>query len=204
MILCKNNDSFDNRKPIVLVDIDGVIVDFQEGVRRVLKEKGILFRPEWQTTYNYDGNICCKKEQIYSEFRNPELYLQSPFTEKALEALNILSQYANAIAYTKVVKDKNIFAIRREFCSRMNFQGYYIYYGINKDIPEENIDAVIDDCPDVIQMWADKKQNTQRYIIKAPYNKTFCDTTDAYVADNFYDSVYQYVHNTALRKESTI
>ena len=197
---------YDKSKPSVLVDVDGVIVNFQEGIRRVLADKKILFRPEWQTSYNYDGNICCTKEQIFAEFNNPDVYKRSPFIEKALEALIILQDYANVIAYTKVVRDETIFNLRKNFCEQLNIQGYIIYYGVNKDTvyiaDKENsllpvsFDAVFDDCPAVIKMWEQWEGCTKKYIIKAPYNEAFCKDTEAIVVNSLYDGVYQYIHDT--------
>ena len=72
---------------LVLLDIDGVIVDMLEGIHRVLFEEGVTFFPENVETYNFHGDIGCPRTKVFETFSNVKTF---EYIEKkcALDYLN--------------------------------------------------------------------------------------------------------------------
>ena len=182
-----------NFEHTALVDIDGVILNFQEGLRLVLKEKGITFNPAATRTYNYDGDVGCSKDEIFAEFRNPKLYKTAPFLERALDGLPFLNQFANTHAYTGSVDSPEVVTIREKLCNVLPFNEYSLFVGEHKGVKLPNKakpNVVFDDCPAVINMWC-SMDVPNVYVIDAPYNRGCVDERCIRMND-FYDAVVDY------------
>ena len=198
MIYVNKNEN--KNKRLALVDVDGVILNFQEGIRSVLSEKGIIFNIDAVRTYDYEGDVGCDRKLIFNEFRNPKVYETAPYLPKAILGLMRLNSVATTHAYTGSVPDIQIVGMREALCNKLPFDAYTIFTGEHKGIKlseDDTIndtlkpDVVFDDCPAVINMWCET-DIPYVYVIDAPYNKE-CEGR-CIRANNFYEAVLDYIN----------
>ena len=177
-------------KPTVLVDIDGVVLNFHEGMRQVLEEQGHTYIVEHQTTYSFGGDIGCDKKLIFDNFMNPEVYKKAPLHYMAKESIELLKTVANVETYTSTVPSKEIIEIRRKLCEdelgiKMN------RYDIGHKPVVPGVLALFEDCPDNLIPWRDT--DTELYLIEHPYNFS-CNDRRFIKAYNFHDAVMRFMN----------
>lgn len=199
-------------RPIALVDIDGVMLDFATGLSRVLNPLGFRYRPELQTTYDFQGQGEEIRKACLEHVNEPLVYRLAPFYEKSLEAIAILKQYCCVVAYTASTKDTLDGRIR--LCESLPFDYWIVSDTIvkSKDLvfrhPETGYirhlkpAVLFDDSPEVLKLWADEP-NLCLVKITQPYNRDFNhdhkEIPHMLHSESLYDAVYDYVKYLTLK-----
>lgn len=154
----------------VLVDVDGTLLNLNEGARQVLGSKGIDFNYWNAKTYDLNGSIGCHKEDVYTAYKSVECYIKAPLYDGVLDGLDLLRKAGVEIhAYTACYSIEEIFNERVKLIKSLGMVGMP-YIGGSKPILL-GYDAVFDDHLDVVLNWVESDlTNTSVYLIEHSYN----------------------------------
>lgn len=200
------------KMPVVLVDIDGTMVDIYENVRIRLAKKGIDFHPEGIKEYNFIGDIGCKRQDVFTVLYERETYENMPFYKDAEKALVALGMSCFVCAYTSSMNLPSIMQERKRLITNMPFDEIFYFPGREKntvlsdadkssmrnprilDDAAFKVNAVFDDYPKIIRMW---KDSAHCFVTKQPYNHNMPELEDgtAVCAGSFYDNVKFFLDN---------
>ena len=172
----------------VCVDCDGVLLNMLEAIKEYLEKRGKPFYPNNVIRYNFEGDIGCKKSDVFNSLYDIELYKTQELYSNAMLALNKLFYSSIDVrAYTSSVNVKSI--INYKACM---FNRKYMMSRIKE------ADALFDDCLGVHKDWIDAGYKGTLYLIDAPYNsekhnKDFPYFNRVIRCKDFNDAVNKYV-----------
>lgn len=201
-------------KPLVYCDIDGVILNFTDGIKKYLKQtKGVDFYPENITTYSFDGNIGCDRQLIFDCFDKPEVYELADLYEGIdKELMRKFAEYYDVHCYTTVVKNKEVYRRRYELCRSLSMVGYPFWQTrkpVLSDAENGRETILIEDCLGVIEDWYVSGSKATFYLIDRPYNRITEDNKNKEVwkriirVKSFADLAHKLIaQNTELKGES--
>ena len=182
---------------VALVDIDGTIVNTCGALKTYLAQFGKNFKPENVITYNFDGDIGVSKSDIFSAFKEPDLYKYLTLYDGVVSSLDELKKYCRVIAYTSMPDINNLQHKRKELCEWLGFDSVLIYDN-NKPVLS-GINVLFDDCLDVHDSWA-SCSNTRQYLINQTYNQKINNVYRSSLwekvirVENFSDAVTDYIN----------
>ena len=172
------------------VDIDGVLLDLVGSVKEILVSKGIDFFPEKIESYNFDGNIGCKKSDIFKCLSDVETFKSAKFYSGALDALERLSSRYTVKPFTKSSSNSELIKERMSLLDLLELE-QIVFVG-NKLTPLGDENAVIfEDCYENIIKCINDGFRGRIYLISHPWNKN-CDISNypnVIRSDSFLDAV---------------
>jgi 5'(3')-deoxyribonucleotidase len=180
----------------VCVDVDSVILNFYEALRRRLADKGITFYPERSIDYSFNGDIGCPKDAIFATFNEPQLYEYLQFLDGAEEAIALLHKHCNVHSYTASVPHEEIYNKRVHFVESLGMVPN-VYVGKKPVIYDA--DALFDDCLDVHRAWIEGNSTAKLYLINAYSNQVRPENADDPIwdkvirCDSLLDAVKKYI-----------
>lgn len=151
----------------VLVDLDGVVVNLYEGIRRTLANEGIQFDYTKIEDYDFNGDTGCDSSKVRSLLRHKECYERSVFYDGAVEAINKLKEVVDVYGYTLCPPNPFIMVYRQNQMKQLGVLG-------DMYIDEKPIlmgyDAVFEDRPDLLLKYAESGCSGL-YMIEQSHNK---------------------------------
>ena len=190
---------------VALVDIDGTIVNMIGALQKYLSRDGKNFKPENVLTYDFNGDIGVSKSDVFSAFKDPDLYKFQSLYQGVVASLDDLKRYCRVIAYTSMPDINNLQHKRKELCDWLSFDSVLIYEGEKPVI--EGIDVLFDDNLKVHEDWL-ISTNTRQYLISQTYNQKTTDNIGSSVwekvirAENFSDAVVDYINYIKATEKS--
>ena len=156
-------------RKFVCVDVDGTLLDFQGALKSYFSDKGIDYKSEKVTSYNFDGKIGCKKKDVYAAINETEFYKHLKEFNNAITALDKLQDAeVTTLAYTASVVNSEIYKKKCCFINRHHMPG--IPY-IGKKPVIKDAAALFDDCLEIHKEWIEQGYEGKLYLIDAPYNR---------------------------------
>lgn len=172
------------------VDIDGVLLDLIGSVKEILDSKGIDFFPEKIESYNFNGDIGCKKSEIYKCLNDVETFKSAKFYSGALDALEKLSSKYTVKPFTKSSSKSELINERMSLLNLLELE-QIVFVG-NKLTPLSNEnDVMFEDCYENIVKCINDGFRGRIYLINHPWNKN-CDISgysNVIRSDSFSDAV---------------
>ena len=152
---------------MILIDIDGVCLDYMGAIREVEPE----FNPDKILSYDLtkgDFGISAKKVRKY--FKSAKVMkMQKPY-RRVKYGLTQLKELDDVKAWTYV--DKSLVKIRKKQLDDLGIDGY-ISTEYPKPIIVEDVKVVIEDNPKALDMYKDK--GVLRIIVTRSYNLDYKD-----------------------------
>lgn len=175
----------------VVIDMDGVLLDVHPLLEKLLCEKGYKFSMQNVLTYDFNKSLKnppaslvslgfgkktnylgIKRDDIYSLFNSPSLFMDSPFYAKAILRLKELckTRGVHVIIWTEANNDrvKNTKKCMLESVLAGYDYEFYCSVGESKKAVED-ADYVIDDSPFALDLYRSSK--CKKFLVDKPYNK---------------------------------
>ena len=178
---------------IFKIDVDGVLRDIVPTMCKVYNEKyGTHLEKSDVTVYDVSDFFteCENAADFFFVKNGKEIFLESPTTYKAKEALDMLHEAGHKIVIcTWQFTDENK-KYTIDFLSRNNI--YYDDICFTKDKDIVKCDVIIDDNPEFISK--ESEEGTTKILIDCPYNSEYPNN-----GIKRYDNIYSYVYNFLKR-----
>lgn len=155
----------------VLLDFDGVVYDMLDALKTVLAKQNIQFNPQNMTSYNFDGDIGCNKQDIYKQFSNVAVFKAQRMYPLAETAVYMLKSIVNVEAYTGTSKNELIIKERQRQIDKLGVVGTPLTYedaSIGNKKALIGYDALFEDSVQTMKNWFDT--DTKLFLIKHNYN----------------------------------
>lgn len=182
----------------VCVDVDGVLLDFNDNLARYLKDtRNIDFDPAKCIDYDYKYDLGFDRQIIYDCFKEPEFYKGLRTKEGVVPALKKLQLFFRTKAYTGSVNNDIIINRRRQVCKTFGLYGEP-FIGERK-LTDFGAIALFDDCLGVHKQWIEEGSKAKLFLIDAPYNqkteenKSSLDWSRIIRCKNFEDAVNKFL-----------
>lgn len=162
-----------NDKPIVLVDMDGVLVDFEEHFLKCFMAEypELPFIPvkERRVFYAQDDYPPEYKPLIHSIFESEGFFLTMPPMDGALEAMKTLAEKNEVFICTApFTSSRHCAGEKFEWVRKHLGEEWLSRMVISKDKTMTRGDYLIDDKPAIVGV---KKPEWEHVIFDAPYNR---------------------------------
>ena len=179
---------------MVLVDFDGVLVNFCLALKESLAKRGINYIIENTETYTFCGDIGCSRDEIYEEMHNPQMYDNMQVYDMALDGLNKLWRYDKVVAYTGCVNHPVVRSKRQKLINDFGLSGH-VYVGGKPVILES--DAVFEDELEKLVQFKKLGYDGYLCLIDHTYNRNKDDRklcgSKLIIGNDFYDAVCKYI-----------
>lgn len=171
----------------VLVDIDGVVVNLLEGIRKRSHADGMTFIPNNVVTYNFKGDHGVPRETIFRYLKEDETFAQSPMYARTSDAIALLSRFYTPVAYTSV--PDNCRKTRQDLLTRLGFKEQLIYAGDKPYIADAF--ALIEDNPSALEQFDKEGFRGHMILIDHTYNRDFdvSQYKNCYRVEDLYSAV---------------
>lgn len=153
---------------VALLDIDGVVLNLQEGIKHSLYRYGIEYKPENCISYSFEGDIGCDKDWVFSLFRGTDVYENSPLYDGVIEAVKKLKSVIEVRPYTIVANVKDVVDKRLDLLESLGLTRF-TYTGTTKPVMN-NVDFLFEDNPLAVKEWLSTEYNGYILVIRQPYN----------------------------------
>lgn len=154
---------------LVLLDIDGVIVDMLEGIHRVLFEDGITFFPENVETYNFHGDIGCPRIKVFETFSNVKTFEYAPLYPNVVPWLKKLCCCMRVEPYTLVKEQPEIIENRKSLLKSLGLDPIVYTSGTKPYRPD--VDFLFEDCLETCAEWLKNGFTGEIFLIDHTYNR---------------------------------
>lgn len=173
----------------VLVDIDGVVVNILDGIRKRACADGLTFTPSNVSSYAFDGDCGVPKETIFRYLNENETFEQSPMYAKVSDALALLGRIYTPVAYTSV--PDHCKQSRDSLLTSLGFREKLIYNGSKPYISDAF--ALIEDNPSVIKQFSEEGFRGYLILIDRTYNRDFSVSQykNCFRVEDLYSAVLQ-------------
>lgn len=183
----------------VCVDVDGVLVNFNDALSKHLKHsRGIDFDPAGCIDYNYTyEGLGFDRKVIYECFKEPKLYDYLEHIDGVVPALKKLQGFIKTKAYTGSVDIDEISERRKNLCDSLGLFGEP--YTKGRKPTDLGAVALFDDCLGVHKQWIEDGSKALLFLIDAPYNQKTdaneksLDWTRIIRCKNFEDAVEKFI-----------
>lgn len=156
----------------VLVDLDGVLVDFLSSVKSYLNKSDKDLIIENITRYNFKGDIGCERADVFEAMGRFEVFRNAGYYAGALASLERLQDVSDTYGYTLIPSNLFIMGHRTKQLFDLGLSGEPLL--ANKDgrkgVVSGDWDAVFDDSIEVLQDWLDVP-NVKLFLIDHTYNR---------------------------------
>lgn len=153
----------------VLLDIDGVVLNLLEGLRKVLAKQGFVFIKENVEDYSFHGDIGCERERIFAEFNKKDVYEASPLYDGVDLYIKKLLCCVDVEPFTVVQDYSEVVEARENLLVSLGLNPI-IYKGRTKPYRPE-ADALIEDCLETCIDWLERGYEGEIYLIDHTYNR---------------------------------
>ena len=185
----------------VYIDIDGVLYDLCGAIKVVLASRGITFYPENVSSWNFDGDIGCKKADVYSTFKDKSIYAGKHLYDGVVDSLQRLRNAGyRTVGYSSCVDNIDIFELRKKLFNVLGLEGEPHMSdgsGSKPYIDDEDCVAIFDDCIGIHEMWLSNNFKGYQYLISQPYTKEYNNPSLIKVA-SFNDAVDDFLTKEVL------
>jgi 5'-nucleotidase len=161
---------------LILCDVDGVIFDFNEGLRRLteLSKEESIKRIAKHGTYVGNAEAAFGKELFLTAMTSPRFWSRLPVIEKNLNQMKKWMSDGHSVAFVTAPWEgaDPWISIRKKALDK-HFGGHrYSYrrvYTHDKELVAGDI--LIEDKPENLKKWLANNKNGRGYLVDWPYNR---------------------------------
>lgn len=163
---------------IILVDMDGVVADFEKGHRYMCRVEGLpeVALQEGRTQWDILAGIPDLKlqKQVLERWHRPGFFLNLPVIPGALEAVHVLNRRHQVFFCTAPLRNHATCASEKISWIQRNFPGMESNVIITGDKTLVHGDILIDDRPEI--HGVNSKPSWEHKLYAQPYNKESVST----------------------------
>lgn len=160
------------KKSKAYIDIDGVVLDTQQGFEDYFKARGITYLKENCTRYNFSGNTELKGYPMGKVFSDIGFWRSLKVFDGVSEAIQLLKSSGYAVDAYTLVSSKASSDIINERCKVLAELGLSgnVHLGDFKPVFDD-ADLLIEDCAETVAGWLRAGSKAEIYLVDYPYNR---------------------------------